>query len=474
MAAEMCTEDAMFSQRLRSERGAIIIHVAIALLALLAFTSFVVDYGVMWVSRRQAQTAADSGALSGALALLFGGDPNQAAEHFAGENVIWGEVNNPDNVDVTLSGPGVSIPPCAENPGCVRVDVYRNTPQRGTLDVMRGAALPTYFAQLVGLNTQGVRATATAETASGNLVKCLLPFAVADRWSDTTDNMVATYPNDGLSGVEGWSPNDLYEDTSAGGTDSYTPPSDESSGTGWTVAGDYGRQLILKDGEVGQFSAGWANKVDLPGSTGSAEYRADIKGCNETPVGIAQPDQTCAGFPNSGTTVEEAKVGCLGVSSGLTVGPTEQGVDGGGPGGAGLVEQDPNVFWSDTVENPQSPTGRGGVARLAADGVTHVLVGDSPRIRPIAIFDITHYMSNPACKNQAGTGCVIRVSNIVGFFVEGMCPDVALDAGMACAPNPEGKNQVVGRIVTDPSNKFNGAGELDDEASFLRIVRLVR
>ena len=49
----------------RNERGAVLIQVAIALLALLALSSFVFDYGVMWVSRGQAQNAADAGALVG-------------------------------------------------------------------------------------------------------------------------------------------------------------------------------------------------------------------------------------------------------------------------------------------------------------------------------------------------------------------------------------------------------------------------
>ena len=43
-----------------SERGAILVHVAIAMLALIAVNTFVVDYGVMWVARRQAQNAADA------------------------------------------------------------------------------------------------------------------------------------------------------------------------------------------------------------------------------------------------------------------------------------------------------------------------------------------------------------------------------------------------------------------------------
>ena len=90
--------------RLQSERGAIIIHVAFALMALLVFTSFVIDYGVMWVSRRQAQNVVDSAALAGALALMWGGSPTQAAQHFAAVNPIWGQGNSAANVDVTLSG----------------------------------------------------------------------------------------------------------------------------------------------------------------------------------------------------------------------------------------------------------------------------------------------------------------------------------------------------------------------------------
>jgi hypothetical protein len=462
-----------------SERGAVLIHVAFALIALLAFTSFVVDYGIMWVSRRQAQNVADGAALAGAVAYLEDGQTfdivNRSAQHFAASNPIWGQANSPANVEVTMSGRDTPIPPCGIDPGCIRVDVMRNMPDRA--GVLRGAALPTFFSRIVGVVDQGVRATATSQPAAGNMVRCLLPFAVADRWSDATDENVdtAVYSNDGdhLIGqpIKGWSPNDLYQDASEGGTDTYTPPYAPGH-TGWTVEGDYGRQLVLKDGEVGQFSAGWANKVDLPGSNGAADYREDIKGCNGAEVGIANVDETCAGYPNSGTTIPEAKAGCLGVSSGLTVGPTEQGVDGGGPGGPSVIEQDPGAQWNWSVQGPEGQTG----AVVNADGTT--LNMSSPRIRPIAIFDIAHYMNNPACKNQAGTGCVIKVANIIGFFVEGMCTDLAaankLDAGVNCAPMPEGKNQVVGRIVTLPSSFAAGVGSVTEDAAFLKIIRLVR
>jgi hypothetical protein len=51
--------------RITNERGAVLLQVTVALLALLALSGFVFDYGVMWVSRGQAQTSADAGALAG-------------------------------------------------------------------------------------------------------------------------------------------------------------------------------------------------------------------------------------------------------------------------------------------------------------------------------------------------------------------------------------------------------------------------
>ena len=53
---------------LRSEQGAVFVQVGISIFVLMAFNVFVLDYGVMWVSRRQAQNAADAGALAGAVA----------------------------------------------------------------------------------------------------------------------------------------------------------------------------------------------------------------------------------------------------------------------------------------------------------------------------------------------------------------------------------------------------------------------
>jgi hypothetical protein len=54
-----------------SERGAILIQVAVALLGLTVFSAFVLDYGVLWSARGQAQNAADAGAMGAAVNLMW-------------------------------------------------------------------------------------------------------------------------------------------------------------------------------------------------------------------------------------------------------------------------------------------------------------------------------------------------------------------------------------------------------------------
>jgi hypothetical protein len=46
----------------------VFVQVGLAAFVLMAFNVFVLDYGMMWIARGQAQNAADAGALAGALA----------------------------------------------------------------------------------------------------------------------------------------------------------------------------------------------------------------------------------------------------------------------------------------------------------------------------------------------------------------------------------------------------------------------
>src|SRR5262245_10245387 len=82
--------------RRHNERGAVLVQTAIAMIGLIAFNGLVVDYGVLWLARRQAQSAADAGAMAGAIQLAFFDFDDTAAAKTkaisaAEQNWVWGE-----------------------------------------------------------------------------------------------------------------------------------------------------------------------------------------------------------------------------------------------------------------------------------------------------------------------------------------------------------------------------------------------
>ena len=174
--------------RLRDERGAIIIHVAIALIVLLCFAAVVVDHGVMTVARSQAQNAADAGALAGAIALAANradtAGARAAANLFAGQqHAIWGA--NTALVDIDVWPLPTTCPASAGGgDACIRVDVMRGMPDSN--NNAHTNTIATYMAPLFGVGAQGVRATATAQVAAGNAVQCIKPWVVVDRWKDNS------------------------------------------------------------------------------------------------------------------------------------------------------------------------------------------------------------------------------------------------------------------------------------------------
>jgi hypothetical protein len=433
----------------------------------------------MWVSRRQAQSAADAAALAGAVALAQDGTvasptllcpPGSttpaclSARHWANNNSVFGVFNTDANVDVRLSGntgATQNIPPCGTNPGCVRVDIMRNMPRDAAMGGQTlGPAIPTFFGPLIGINGQGVRATATAWVGAGNQVQCMVPFAVIDRWADNYDDKKDNtyFANDSITspGEAGWTQNDDYQPLSG---DLYSAPYNGNPDyNGWRVIGttnhpsDKGTQLIIKAGTesdkgTNTYSSGWSMQVDLPASTGSSDYKWNIENCNKQLVGIAQASEPCL-------TVNEP-IGCLSVKTGMAQGPTSQGIS---KDAESVYEQDPAAHW---------------------DPATQMVVGGqgmaSPRIRPIAVIDMNHFISQNGSKDCSGTGCVAKVANIIGFFVEGMCKEVEdrgeLSTGLVC-PNPT--KDVVGRIMALPGRFLGGAGTVETSAAFIQVIQLVR
>ena len=415
-------------QQLKSERGAVLIMAAVCVFVLVAFSAIVVDYGILWASRGQAQTSADGGALAGAIAIGKGQTNAMArdsASVVARQNPVWGAATAAG--DVVVSNLPFPCPASAGGgtEGCIRVDVMR-----GTLDAQgtpHTNALPVFFASMLGITQQGVRATATAQVTAGNSVKCIKPWGIADKWQD----------NSGTN-EPGWDQRDAFNP----GVDVYVPSTSDST-TGFTLENDKGLQMALK-GDHGSWLAGWSNEIQFPGATGSSDYEAAIIGCPSfvPEVGFY------AGQPCDRMEDEDPARGCLRVKQGVSQGPTAQGVD-------TLVGYDADAYWN-------------GSAIMGSD------FAESPRIVPIPLFDPADFVVNQA-SSCSGSNCVIKVVNIMGFFVEGVCKDVKdqgrLDATTYC---DDDNKDIVGRLMGYMGSRRGGAGNVPTGNAFILVTRLVR
>jgi Flp pilus assembly protein TadG len=402
----MRSERAAAGRRLlEAEDGLALIHVGIALLVLMALSSFVLDYGVMWLSRGQAQASADAGALAGATARAFDettdppaadGAAYSSAVSSAQANLVFGAA---PAVTVTWDCPGFIT-----GTGCVRVDVS-NT------------ALPTFFANIFGVTSQSIQATATAQARPANASDCMRPLAVMDRWAEAQ-----TAP---------WDENDTFDRYNLNGKnkgqllpnpDSYTAPTKADPGTGFTVADNYGQQITLKTGS--SFSGGWFQPVDVPRSgssdTGANLYRDNLASWNGSAVSIGD---------------------YLPAETGNMVGPTNQGI-------GALVALDPSARWNDktySIDNSCAPT----------------CASFSPRIIALPLFDPDEFQFNTANNtwpNCPGGGSCVHVTNIIGFFVD------HIDAS----------NNVIGYLIRYPGVLTTKPGGVGGSSSFAQVITLVR
>jgi Flp pilus assembly protein TadG len=418
-----CSAQSCERSGLRGERGAVLVKVAIAMLVLIGITAWVVDHGILMMGRNEVQNAADAGALAGATSLAFDSFTNRtatgpakvAAQRFALANEVLGEDPDVDiDTDVTFvpCPDDDDPPPIAETP-CIRVDAYRNQ--------ARDNPIPMVFGQAVGLTEQGVRGTATAVAADANASSCLRPWAVVDRWWEMPENRYSI-ATDTFNPAEG---------------DYYTP-GDPGPGTGYTIA-DYGVQLTIKSPSNGQggniISPGWFQSIDIPRmdttNWGANTYNANIRTCGGYPSTYASPDTVCPDSIGNDEVVYWAARGCYRVTTGNMVGPTRDGVQ-------YLIDQDPNALWV------------GGEADGGVDGSLFP-PGESPRIVPIGILDIGHFMA----QDPNGGWPVVRLGSILGFFIEGTK-----------------SGEVWGRLMSIPGESLTTGG--NNQGSFLKVVMLVR
>lgn len=396
------------------ETGAVLVQVAISILVLSAFTAFVLDYGVMWLSRGQAQNAADAGALAGVVARVFdevadpptgSGVAYQSAWQAAQSNLVFGSA---PAAAVSWTCPGF----VDTNGRCARVDVYRD----GTNG---SSALPVFFARLFGAASMGVRATATAEMTPANATDCARPWAVPDKWTEVRAPVTDFNHYDKAKPLKN--------------PDVYVPPTETSTGTGYTVDADFGTPMTLLfslwDGsnpiQIGRYIP-----LDIPRADGTprangARYFANITSCNGivTTIGQRVPTEP---------------------SKSVTRNATNTAV-------ASLIAQDPTATWdaaTKSVLHSCAPT----------------CAPTSPRIVPLLVYDPDKFQLEyqtygkkqwPAC--AAGETCV-QIVNILGFFVAGF------SAG-----------DMVGYVTKYQSGQRTSSGSLIGHASaFGSVVGLAR
>jgi hypothetical protein len=343
-----------------SERGAILVIVAIAILVLVALLTFVVDFGILWIARGQAQNAADAGALAGAAARVYDdfemppaddGKATASAVHGAERNPVWG------------AGAVARVSwACPTDSGgqCARVEVYRN-------GEFGSAPLPVLFGRVLNLTGQGVRATATAEVIAANATTCLRSFAIPDRFAEYS------IP-----------PNTQFD----AGVDEYIAPSSDDSGSGYTLIDDYGAELLLREGSGAELAAGRFRLVDLAGGgEGAGDAARAIRAC----------------------TTDVHRIGDdLGdrLQPGLTDGIADAVRD--------LIALDPDAEWDDVEKrivnsciDGHSTCGR---YDTAGDVVADPDAVVSPRVLALPIFNPeTHALDNG----------VLEVVNLLGFFITG-------------------------------------------------------
>ncbi len=139
------------SQRLRvtAPSGQILVLVALGIVVLMGFAALAVDVGQFWSVRRDMQTAADAGAVAGAIALRLSQNPTAAADSATSLN---GFTDGQKNTTITVNNPPKSGT-YAGNSSYVEVIVKQ--PQ------------PTYFMRVLGYANVTVSARSVASSVNG-------------------------------------------------------------------------------------------------------------------------------------------------------------------------------------------------------------------------------------------------------------------------------------------------------------------
>lgn len=230
----------------RGERGVTLVMMALTLFLVLGMSALVVDYGMLKATKAEAQRAMDAAALAGASAFVksdpdvdFDAVARARANEFAAKHTVYNAV-----VD--------TLPPPTGN---LTVDVDLGA-ERVTA-TYTGKGIPLWFANIFGVTSMGINATASAHAVDAGASTCIMPIAIRDKWAnaapdaaeDLNGNGVMDY--DDLNGDGDWDyakkDGEPWEQWiyDPGEGDTYYPPN-SSSPTGYGTT-DYGLQIVMME-----------------------------------------------------------------------------------------------------------------------------------------------------------------------------------------------------------------------------------
>lgn len=356
----------MITSIVRNRRGGIAVLFALSLVGLLAAGALVVDLGMLFTARAEAQRVADAAALAGASAFrdfIPKGTAETPAENrayqYATENTIRGV--KVDSADVAVS-----------------VDTTAYTVQVW----VRSPNLPTFLARTLGIQSALVSTSATAWFAPVGGVKCVKPFAIPDLWHETTGEDA-----DGdrrWGNTEGWefdpASGDRYQKWSSANANDRLSTGYHSqfrNQIGTAPPYDKGMTITVKSQRPSTaITAGFFYPWRIGSSSGGNDYRDNIANCN--------PSVTVTGTPYP-------------IEPGNMVGPTSQGV-------GDLLSQDPGAYWDQATQS-------------VLGSVAGANWQQSPRVFIAGLFD-----PNQIAGIQSGGNLDIVFNDFGLFFLEGLDP----------------------------------------------------
>jgi hypothetical protein len=147
----------------------------------------------------------------------------------------------------------------------------------------------------------------------------------------------------------------------------------------------------------------------------------------------------------------DPSVGCLGIKTGSTGAQNRLAVD------DFIATHDPGAYWTN-----------GGGGSEWQTGVINSTMAQSSRIAPIAVFDVPQYLG----AGYNGSNGIVRVVNMVGFFIEGTCNDSFYkEPYIDCPAGGSAQAAVVGRLVNYQATQVGTGGP---RGAFGQVLVLVR